>query len=88
MNSTHSATAAPFLDIVLASTTNDTAFASDMYSRNWSRMRGCPGMSMTRRILFVGGSETWAMFVCIEVCVGRVCLYSNYSTIKLVKNEV
>lgn len=43
-------------------------------------------MSMTRRILFVGGSETWAMFVCIEVCVGKVCLYSNYSTIRLIKN--
>lgn len=37
---TYSATAAPFLEIVLASTTNATAFASDMYSRNWSRIRG------------------------------------------------
>lgn len=32
---------------------------------------------MILRDLFDGGNETLAMFVCIDVCVGSVCLYNK-----------
>ena len=76
---THSATAGPLREIVLASTTNAIAFVVARCSWNWLRMRGCPGTSMTRRVLWLDARGTTATFVCIDVCVGSVWLYANWA---------
>lgn len=67
---TYSATAAPFLEIVLASTTKTTAFASLKWSLYWTLMRGCPGMSTAWMGCFTFGSAIKLEFVCNEACVG------------------
>lgn len=67
---TYSATAAPFLEMVLASTTNTTAFASLKWSRYWTLIRGCPGMSTAWTGCFTFGSVIKLEFVCNEACVG------------------
>lgn len=66
---TYSATAAPFLETVLASTTNTTAFASLKWSRYWTLMRGWPGTSTAWTGCFFG-SAIRLEFVCNEACVG------------------
>jgi len=67
---THSATAAPFRETVLASTTNTTTFASLNWSRYWTLIRGCPGMSKAWTGCFTFGSVIRVEFVCNEACVG------------------
>ena len=74
ISTTHSATLAPFLLTVLASTTNATARASGRCALNWSRTRGCPGTSMMRRGCLRLGRVAKAELVWREACVGRVCL--------------
>jgi hypothetical protein len=76
---TYSATAAPFLDTVLVSTTKTTVLASARCSRNWSLTRGWPGISISRmvRFAFEYGKGILDELVCSEVCVGRVSLYTS-----------
>lgn len=42
---------------------------------------------MILRDLFAGGKETLAIFVCMDVCVGNVCLYSSYEEVMSDKTE-
>lgn len=70
---THSATTAPFHEIELASTIKTIAFADGRWSRYWSRMRGCPGISTARRGTLLFGRESTEEFVCSEACEGSGC---------------
>lgn len=74
---TRSATNVPFLVTVLASTTNTNALAASKWSLNWSRNRGCPGMSTMRSWRFDSGVMIRDEFAWSEVIVGRVWLNAS-----------
>ena len=61
---TYSATRAPFLVTVLASTTNTTAFADCKCSLNVSRIRGCPGISTIFNCRF--DSDVTSTDICVQ----------------------
>ena len=75
---TYSATRAPFLVTVLASTTNTTAFADCKCSLNVTRIRGYPGISTIFNCRFDSDVTSTDEFAWRDVCVGRVWLYISF----------